>query len=102
MPRAIPVYEKLRETIGHEGARLLVEFVEEQVSQRAVTREDLLEVQHGLEGQIQDLRHDLESRINALERRMDRFFSLVLAVMIVLNGDKIVAFLNVLLKLLGP
>jgi len=31
-----------------------------------------------------------------------RFFFLVLAVMIVLNGDKIVAFLNVLLKLLGP
>jgi len=37
---------------------------------------------------------------HALERRIDRTFYLLLAAMIVLNGDKVLAVLNALLRLL--
>lgn len=36
----------------------------------------------------------------AAERRMDRLFYILLAAMIILNGDKVLALLNALLSLI--
>jgi len=110
MPLAVEVYEKLRTKIGQEEAALLVRFVEEAVEKRAATKEDVLEVKHALEqgdlslGQrITEVEHRLEHRIteveHRLERRVDRTFYVLLAALLILNGDKVLGFLNSLLAL---
>ena len=122
VPQAVEVYEKLRTKIGQEEAALLVRFVEEAIEKRAATKEDVLEVKHaleqgnlslkqeiarveaGLRQEIAGVRANLERRIteveHRLERRMDRIFYILLAALLILNGDKVLGFLNSLLALL--
>ncbi len=125
MPLAVEVYEKLRTKIGQEEAALLVRFVEEAVEKRAATKEDMLEVKHALEQRSAEVKASLEQRVteveaglkqeiaevkagleqriteveHRLERRMDRTFYILLAALLILNGDKVLGFLNSLLTL---
>ena len=114
---AVELYERLREKLGTEEASLLVRYIEEAVERRAATKEDLLELRHALEesdsrnrreleekiGQLEEkvtrLEKDLQAVKHTLERRMDRHFYILLIVIIILNGEKVLAFLNTLLSL---
>ena len=110
MPLAVEVYEKLRTKIGEEEAALLVQFVEETIDKGAATKQDVLAVKHALEQRdssleqrITEVEHSLGQRIteveHSLERRIDRTFYILLAALLILNGDKVLGFLSSLLGL---
>jgi len=72
----------------------------EQRIERVEERIDGLEEQvRALRERVGDLERELVTTRLALERRIDRTFYLLLAAMIVLNGDKVLAVLNALLRL---
>jgi hypothetical protein len=129
MPDAIELYERLRPKMGDEEAAPLIRFIEEGIEKRAVTKEDLLQSTHRLEGlisegdqmlnqriiegdqalkqRITEVEQRLAQRISRLEvhitevehrlqRRIDRTFYVLLAAMLILNGDKIIGFISTL------
>lgn len=69
----------------------------------ASLKREIAEVKAGLERRITDVEHRLEQRTteveHRLERRIDRTFYILLAALLILNGDKVLGFLNSLLAL---
>lgn len=128
MPSVIATYDKLRQTVGEEPAQILVEYIEAAIRDGASTKEDIhnLETQAmtnrvDLEKQIVSMRVDLERQIEAvkvrveevkvdlewridelerrLERRFERFFYIIIFLLVLFNGDKVINFLSGLLGL---
>ena len=76
---------------------------QEMAGVRAGLEQRITEVEAGLKQEIAGVRAGLERRIteveHRLERRMDRIFYILLAALLILNGDKVLGFLNSLLAL---
>ena len=62
-------------------------------------RRELEEKIAELAGKVTELERELQEVKHTLERRMDRHFYILLITIIILNGDKVLAFLNTLLTL---
>ena len=67
---AVEVYQALQEPLGAEGARVLVEFVETSVKERAVTKEDLWNVEKSLSERIAQGDQELSERITQVEKTL--------------------------------
>ena len=104
---AVEVYQVLEEPLGAEGAKVLVEFVETSVRERAVTKEDLwsvekrlsecitqgdqalseriTQVEKGLSERIAQVERSLSDHITRLEWRMKVYLILIGALIVVTN-----------------
>ncbi|MDI6794061.1 MAG: hypothetical protein QME81_14570 [bacterium] len=71
MNSAVAVYEKLRPTVGEEGARVLVEYVDSKIEKTAVTKLDLEQVNNTLRAQIIEVEKRLEAKIADVENRLE-------------------------------
>jgi len=76
MPTILEVYEKLKPKLGEEEARVLIEFVEASVEQKAATKEDLQKTELALRGDLQKteltLREELRQVDQALREELRR------------------------------
>ena len=67
---AVEVYQVLEKPLGAEGARVLVEFVETSVQERAVTKEDLWNVEKRLSDRIVQGDRELSERIVRMNQEL--------------------------------
>jgi len=59
MPTVLELYEKLKAKLGDPEARLLLEFIETSVEQRAASKEDLQRTESALRKEIHQVKVDL-------------------------------------------
>ena len=93
MNSTVEVYEKLKATVGTEGAKALVEYVDSKVEREAVTKVDLNNVETSLRAEIKEV----EVRLKMLEREM-RIYFIIITLFIFLNNQRA---LDILIKILG-
>ncbi|MBI4641995.1 MAG: DUF1640 domain-containing protein [Candidatus Tectomicrobia bacterium] len=70
MPTILEVYEKLKPKLGEEEARVLIEFVEASVEQKAATKEDLQKTELALRGDLQKTELTLREELRQVDQAL--------------------------------
>jgi hypothetical protein len=66
----VEVYEKLKPSLGEEGTKALLSYVEETVGGEVATKNDLFEMQVAFEEKLQGVREEMLTRFEKVEGRI--------------------------------
>ncbi len=92
----IELYEKFKQKIGGEEAKLLIEYIDSRITREVATKADIAEMKSDTKADIAELRLELKLEIERLERRFTIYFLILLFVILATN-PKLLEILGTLL-----